>query len=825
MTPWLLHASLIILMFYGLVFPAPIRGEEAILTSQAATVTQEFRYRMSEAGEVYLLWGVNDWKTVPEQLRPEGTVLRKWVMYSPMQVRGNAFTVKLQVPSGSIIDYLFHITETRHGASIDLWDSNGDQDYHTVATQDGAVEIKSTLTLARAEQRDFSILLPLLFGMCLILLATALVPNQQTPVNPNVKILCMGLSLCFFLVVIRANIMGYGWISLRSSLVLAPKVLLAGYYDLVYVSIISASFLVLLVLFRKNQKAQNRFYSIFLGIAMLSLLIAFLNIKIVQMLGTPFNYQWLYYSDFLNSLDAHNAMLSNLSWNLLANVVALAVAMIIVSRLLNRGISLLLHKYNLGRILVIAAVSFLLIYFPLANWYISNKNWNHLKLANPVASFLGSVINSRQSPKLFTMKTTLGSEDFETVLDETSENHAIQNPGKSGIKNIIIVVLESVAAEYIEAYGGTYPTTPELNRYIQQSALFENIYAHAPTTNYSMVSILGSIYPWISYRSLTQEYPDVTIPTLSAELKNHGYRTAFFNASDNRFQSADKFLSHRQFDKIEDYRSLNCKRQKFDREREGLMEGVDDLCIFDSFVEWAGRESERPFFAMMWTYQTHYPYFVVGNEIDFGVEDKTLNRYLNALHHGDEVLGNLLRWLQGRNILESTLVVLVGDHGEAFGRHDQWVHASRIYEENIHVPFILINPALFSGEKFSTIGGLIDIAPTVMDILDLPPSDKWQGRSLFQGARTGRVYFFAPWSGLRFGYRDGNLKLIFDASNNTSEVYDLEKDPRETENLAKALPEFAQEGHQRLAAWVQFQDRFFRDLLANGGGQVGASAR
>ena len=75
------------------------------------------------------------------------------------------------------------------------------------------------------------------------------------------------------------------------------------------------------------------------------------------------------------------------------------------------------------------------------------------------------------------------------------------------------------------------------------------------------------------------------------------------------------------------------------------------------------------------------------------------------------------------------------------------------------------------------------------------------------------MYFFAPWSNFLFGYRDGQHKLIVDETNNTAEIYDLRNDPRETVNLAPRLPAAVSTGRARLAACVQYQNRFLKDLL------------
>jgi hypothetical protein len=98
---------------------------------------------------------------------------------------------------------------------------------------------------------------------------------------------------------------------------------------------------------------------------------------------------------------------------------------------------------------------------------------------------------------------------------------------------------------------------------------------------------------------------------------------------------------------------------------------------------------------------------------------------------------------------------------------------------------------------------------TIMEVYSL---DGRQGRTLFTPDRSGRVYLFGPYSGL-FGFREGSQKLIYDAIGDETELYDLAADPHEGLNLAAERPAIVQEGRERLAAWMQYQNRFYRRFL------------
>ncbi len=638
--------------------------------------------------------------------------------------------------------------------------------------------------------------------------AAAAVPHYQA------VLISWGMALALLLIPVRAHVMGYAWYWLSAPLQQGWPVLAGAYLDLLYVTGITVLFLLLL---RVNRRVFFRrlVCGTFMVVSVVSLLWAMANIEVVKMLGQPLNYPWLYYSGFLRGFDAQEAIAASLSWNVAAAITGIIAGMAIMAFLLGRALRLVPTTGRLWRWLLIGAVVAGGIYLPLAAG--SMRSFYPPCLQNPVVAFAQSLMAADRAA-LFTLATNVAADDFQISSERGHSPRSTFVPPQPPVKNVLVIVLESVAAQYLPAYGGKYPVTPELDRYMGQSRMFGNISAHAPNTNKELVSLLCSTYPSPTYRFETEQHPKAGFISLSDVLKAQGYRTGVFYAADLRFGNAEGFLVNHQFDVLKDYRSLgDGKPTLVSNEKDGFLDAADDATLGNSLLSWVNSDKNRPFFAIMWTGQTHYPYFALQKQTAFdGVSDMQ-NRYLNALRETDAAIGQVLRSLQDSGQLASTLVVVVGDHGEAFGQHHQYGHANRLYSENIHIPLLLLNPRLFKGEHDPAVGGMVDIAPTILDVLGLSMPGNWQGQSLFSTQRSGRTYFLAPWSGATFGYRDADRKYLFEAVSGKYEVYDLKQDPAELHNLASTLtPAELDLIQQRLAAWVQYQDRLIKKLASQG---------
>ena len=252
--------------------------------------------------------------------------------------------------------------------------------------------------------------------------------------------------------------------------------------------------------------------------------------------------------------------------------------------------------------------------------------------------------------------------------------------------------------------------------------------------------------------------PRALPPTLASMLKKRGSRTAYLNNGDLEWAGMGWVLKDQGYDIIEDCRAMGGATL--------TSWGAEDRVLFERLIRFIDEKPEQPFYALCWTDQTHDPYAVgpTSKMIDFFGEHvptrhaEDLGRYLNVLHQLDQHLANLFRALRDRGLAEDTLVVITGDHGEAFGDpHDQRGHGFTAYQEDVNVPLILWNPRLFpGGQRVETVGGHVDLGATLADLLGFQPSEEWQGHSMFDPARPSEPTILPASASTSLAFVTGN---------------------------------------------------------------------
>ena len=163
------------------------------------------------------------------------------------------------------------------------------------------------------------------------------------------------------------------------------------------------------------------------------------------------------------------------------------------------------------------------------------------------------------------------------------------------------------------------------------------------------------------------------------------------------------------------------------------------------------------------------------------------NRYFNSLHYIDSLVGKLYALLEEKGLLQDTIIMITGDHGECFNEHGDVAHASNLYQETLRVPLIIWNVANSKAQEVPQLANLIDIAPTILALAKLPPHDNFQGRSLipiidppqFTNPVFATLYnIFALDAAIVWPW-----KYIYNVRTEREMLFNLERDPNEREDV------------------------------------------
>ncbi len=375
-----------------------------------------------------------------------------------------------------------------------------------------------------------------------------------------------------------------------------------------------------------------------------------------------------------------------------------------------------------------------------------------------------------------------------------------------GPKNVILIVLESVPTRYMSLYGSKYATTPHLQAEAEHCLVFPNIYSPFTNSGNAMVAMLMSRQAPLTWREQMLERPDLPGNAVSDVLKGGRYRTALVSSQIFAHANGLEFLKRHGFDTLWDYDDSDSPRSAW--------WGVDDGCMVDMTLKWIDQgPADRPFLIFCWNQGTHYPWDPAPGQadIDFvkdygrGQIDEQLNRYLNNLHFADRQLGRLFDELRRRKLDDKTLVVITGDHGASFyEHHDSFDHSGNVYQEDINVPLILWSPVLFQdAERPAVVGGLVDVSPTIFDLLGLQLDSGWRGHSLLSPKHPNRAFVYGCRNDYLLGMRERNFKYIANTTASRDELYDLSVDPTEQTNIAEKHRKQCLVFRKRVAAWVQ----------------------
>ncbi|MFC1669774.1 LTA synthase family protein [Spirochaetota bacterium] len=359
--------------------------------------------------------------------------------------------------------------------------------------------------------------------------------------------------------------------------------------------------------------------------------------------------------------------------------------------------------------------------------------------------------------------------------------------------NIIFYFFESTCQYYLGKTVNGKKVTPNWERLGKNSFVSPNHYVHSPLSVNSRITVLSSSYEPPSEVWVTNLYPRMKVKSIIEILSEKGYSTAVYHSGSLRNFANHRYLRHRKVDEMKDSRSL--KNRKY---RAIMSWAADDREMIDPAVKFIRRNSGKPFFITFMPAAPHHPYVVPHKKYEIvkprgTKKERRWKRYINSIHYSDAVVGELVDRLENEGLMENTLFFLFADHGQAFFQHmGNYLHALFLYEENVHVPFLIYNKKLFPQRwLYSGISRNVDIVPTVLDMLRIPEEKEHEGISLLSDHPQKLAYFHTQWTKDYVGVRDGKWKYILRMNDKYEELYDVSKDRWEKKNLAGKFPEIA----------------------------------
>jgi arylsulfatase A-like enzyme len=372
-------------------------------------------------------------------------------------------------------------------------------------------------------------------------------------------------------------------------------------------------------------------------------------------------------------------------------------------------------------------------------------------------------------------------------LDLVAPADLYQPPAVTGRSDdppdLVLVILESTGASAVPPYDpAAGELAPALAALAGRSVLFEDVYATVTHTSKALIGILCGFFPRFEMPT-TESHEDGLPLTCAPELlARQGYRTLFLQTAFGQFENRPGLV-----------RNLGYRAAGFletlDRGRgfapTGYL-GIDEFAMLEPAVEWAARGGPEPYFLTVLTITPHHPYQVPGTPLT----GEWREQYDETIRFQDRFVGALLDGLRENGALDDAVVVVLGDHGEAFGDHGRLQHDAVPYEEVVRVPLLISGPEERVGPP-RTVGGLrhqVDLLPTLLDLAGAEWRGVLPGRSLL--ASDGHPWVFSScwYEDFCLAMREGDRKVIYHFGRRPTEIFDLAVDPEERNDLAPTLP-------------------------------------
>ncbi|HIN38714.1 MAG TPA: LTA synthase family protein [Flavobacteriales bacterium] len=320
--------------------------------------------------------------------------------------------------------------------------------------------------------------------------------------------------------------------------------------------------------------------------------------------------------------------------------------------------------------------------------------------------------------------------DIKAKLRETGAISTVKKILQNNKPNVVLIILESWSADIVGSLGSIQKITPEFDQLAKEGLLFSNIYASGYTSDLAMPAILSSFHALPIASIITQPSKFKKLHCISKSFKDASYYTSYHFGGQLIYGNIKGFLYHHQFDQIVEQKDLS------DTLPAGKL-GIHDEHMFDIFVEDLGSESSAPFFSALFTLSTHPPY-------DMPI--KTMrkysdyeNQYLNAAHYTDSCLGLFFKKAKLQDWYDNTLFVMIADHS-----HHTPMRWKYCEPRHYKIPLLFYGNVIkekYRGTINTHLGSQVDLAPTILNQLDLPFDKFPWGKDLLNTASPEFAFY------------------------------------------------------------------------------------
>ncbi len=364
-----------------------------------------------------------------------------------------------------------------------------------------------------------------------------------------------------------------------------------------------------------------------------------------------------------------------------------------------------------------------------SNVYFSDKMFANHAAVNVGWNFFNSVIGkdfNKKNPYVY-----FSDAEARKRVDSLYANSAYVPPQLLTLQrpNIIFIILESFTAKFVGCLGGEPGVTPNLDKIAKEGMLFTHIYASGERSEKGLVALLSG-YPTQTTISIIK-WPSKTegLPHLNRILKQQGYHSSYYYGGELAFANIKSYLLNAGYDRL-------ISKYDFDKKDYNSKWGVHDHVLLNNFLIDLKTE-KQPFFTTLFTLSSHEPYEIPTRPKFEGTDETT--KFKNSFNYTDGVIGNFIEQAKHQQWWDSTLIIMVADHGHRLPGNDPSDRPTKF-----RIPLILTGGALkLKGHVNNSIGSQTDIAYTLLQQMGLPNANfKWSKNLLDTSAQQFAFYIF-----------------------------------------------------------------------------------